>query len=138
IQKLIALFVLDYEPCHKAHLHVVPPSPPMGARERALLSTCSTALLLATVWRHAAICEPYRDESSPMLVALRFHRRGSAARSGVAAVGSRCALLSRSASRACPDFCKERVSERAGRRPRHYRVGRHGGAHADDAVTPAW
>src|SRR2546423_8695382 len=64
IQKLIALFVLDYEPCHRAHLHVVPPSPPMGARERALLSTCTTAMLLATVWRHAAICELYRDETS--------------------------------------------------------------------------
>src|SRR5438876_10031411 len=43
MQKLIALFVLDHEPCHEAHLHVVPPSPPMGARERALLSTCTTA-----------------------------------------------------------------------------------------------
>src|SRR5204863_4976037 len=64
IQKLIALFVLDYEPCHKAHLHAVPPSPPMGARERALLSSCSTAMLLATVWRRAAICELYRDETS--------------------------------------------------------------------------
>ncbi len=67
-------------------------------------------MLPATVWRHAAICELYRDESSPMLVARRFHRRGiSAARSewrfsdrGVRSYHGRPA---------CPDFCKELVSE---------------------------
>jgi hypothetical protein len=61
--------------------------------------------------------------NQPMLVARRFHRRGiSAARSqwrfsdrGVRSYHGRPA---------CPDCCKALVSERAGRQPRHYRVGR--------------
>ena len=36
----------------------------MGARERALLSTWQYSMLLATVWRHAAICELFCDETS--------------------------------------------------------------------------
>ena len=36
----------------------------MGARERAPLEYLQYSMLLATVWRHAAICELYRDETS--------------------------------------------------------------------------
>jgi len=36
----------------------------MGARERAPLEYVQYSMLLATVWRHAAICELYRDETS--------------------------------------------------------------------------
>jgi hypothetical protein len=56
-----------------------------------------------------------------MLVAPRFHRRGiSAARSKW-----RFRIVVRApitVGLPAPDFCKERVSERAGRRPRQYRV----------------
>ena len=63
-----------------------------------------------------------------MLVAPRFHRRGYAARSQWRFSDS--GVRSYHGRPACPDFCKERVSERAGRRPRHYRVGRNAGVSA--------
>src|SRR6266576_2138061 len=97
IQKLIALFVLDYEPCHRAHLHVVPPSPPMGARERALLSTCTTACCwprcgaMPLFASFTAIKPAYAGRTT--LPPTRHIRRALA----VAVFGSWCALLSRSA-----------------------------------------
>src|SRR5438270_699873 len=93
-------------------------------------------MLLATVWRRAAICELYRDETS-----LWWSHDASTdeaypprARSG----GFRilvCALIT--VGLPALTSARERVSERAGRRPRHYRVGRFSIASAEDGQTPA-
>ena len=71
-----------------------------------------------------------------MLIARRFHRRGRSAARSEWRFSDR-GVRSYHGRPACPDFCQERVSERAGRRPRHYRVGRFGTVSRDARWTPA-